>query len=277
MKNFVTTEWLAKHLDDKNMVVVDCRSDLIDLNYGRDVYNKGHIKGAVFVDLKKELCEPVKEHGGRSPLPSLDKIKSVVERLGISNDTLVVAYDDFKITGASRFCWMLRYIGHNKNYILEGSINKWISEGYELSKDNVEPKSAKFNIDLKENMITYVNYVNNHKKDEDILLIDSRANERYKGEVEPVDKIAGHIPGAVNIHWKDNLKENGSLKDLNNIKERFREATNRKETIVYCGSGIDATYNFMLLDEIGIKAKLYAGSWSDWITYPENEIAKDEE
>ncbi|WP_434291354.1 sulfurtransferase [Clostridium botulinum] len=276
MKNFVSTKWLQDHLDDENIVIIDCRGDLLKDSYGEEVYKKGHIKNAVFADLKEVMSSEEKEHGGRNPLPYIEDFKRSIEKLGISKSTLVVAYDELKIAGAARFCWMLRYVGHTNNYVLDGGINKWITENRKLyieennSKEKLDIKNQEFNVSLKEEIKADVNYIKDNMK-EDLILVDSRTNIRYKGIEELIDKRAGHIPGAKNIYWKDMLKEDGAV-DENKVRENFLPLQNYSNIAVYCGSGIDATFNFLLLDEVGIKARVYTGSWSDWITYKDNPI-----
>lgn len=276
MKNFVTTKWLGEHLKDDNLVIVDCRGDLLDKEYGRNAYKKSHIEGALFVNLSTDLSSTPGEHGGRDPLPEVDEFKNTVENLGIDDDTVVVAYDDYKIADAARFCWMLRYyMGHKFNYVLDGGIDKWVNDGNNLSKDIVKSsKKGTFQSNVNKDMRVDMNYVNRIKYDDKWMIIDSRTPIRYRGENEPIDKIAGHIPGAVNYYWKENLNQDNTIKDIGYLKEKFKDAYGKKEVIVYCGSGIDGTFNFLLLDEIGIRAKLYSGSWSDWITYRGNNIEK---
>nr|WP_205607322.1 sulfurtransferase [Clostridium sporogenes] len=276
VKNFVSTKWLQNHLEDENIVIVDCRGDLLKDSYGEEVYRKGHIKNAVFADLKKVMSSEEREHGGRNPLPNVDDFKRSIEKLGINKNTLVVAYDELKIAGAARFCWMLRYVGHTDNYVLDGGINKWIAENRKLyieannSKEKLDIKNENFNISLNEEIKADVNYIKDNMK-KDLILVDSRTNIRYEGIEEPIDKRAGHIPGAKNIYWKDMLKEDGAV-DEDKVRENFLPLKDYTNIAVYCGSGIDATFNFLLLDEVGIKARVYAGSWSDWITYEENPI-----
>ncbi|WP_251862564.1 sulfurtransferase [Clostridium sp. Marseille-Q2269] len=275
MKNFVATQWLQDHLEDENIIVVDCRSDLLDISYGEKVYNDGHIKNAVFADLKKIMASPEKEHGGRTPLPTIEEFKERIEKLGINNDTLVVAYDELKISSAARFCWMLRCIGHSNNYVLDGGIDKWIKEERKLytkkeeNKDECINNNKDFKVSVNKEMRVDVNYVKEHMG-KDIFLIDSRSNIRYRGLEEPIDKVAGHIPGAENYCWKDMLNEDGTV-DEDKVKEIFSKLKDHN-IVAYCGSGVDATFNYLLLDELGIKAKVYSGSWSDWITYKDNPI-----
>ncbi|GAA0062016.1 sulfurtransferase [Clostridium sporogenes] len=276
MKNFVSTRWLQNHLEDENIVIVDCRGDLLKDSYGEEVYKKGHIKNAVFADLKKVMSSEEREHGGRNPLPDVEDFKRSIGKLGINKNTLVVAYDELKIAGAARFCWMLRYVGHTNNYVLDGGINKWITENRKLyieennSKEKLDIKNEDFNISLNEEILGDVNYIKDNIK-KDLILVDSRTNIRYEGIEEPIDKKAGHIPGAKNIYWKYMLKEDGAV-DEDKVRENFLPLKDYSNIAVYCGSGIDATFNFLLLDEVGIKARVYAGSWSDWITYEKNPI-----
>ncbi|NFS06832.1 sulfurtransferase [Clostridium botulinum] len=276
MKNFVSTKWLQNHLEDENIVIVDCRGDLLKDSYGEEVYKKGHIKNAVFADLKKVMSSEEKEHGGRNPLPDTEDFKRSIEKLGINKNTLVVAYDELKIAGAARFCWMLRYVGHTNNYVLDGGINKWITENRKLyieenrSKEKLDITNGEFSISLNEEIKADVNYIKDNMKN-DLILVDSRTNIRYEGIEEPIDKKAGHIPGAKSIYWKDMLREDGAV-DEDKVRENFLPLKDYTNIAVYCGSGIDATFNFLLLDEVGIKARVYAGSWSDWITYEENPI-----
>nr|WP_205608191.1 sulfurtransferase [Clostridium sporogenes] len=276
VKNFVSTRWLQNHLEDENIVIVDCRGDLLKDSYGEEVYKKGHIKNAVFADLKKVMSSEEREHGGRNPLPDVEDFKRSIGKLGINKNTLVVAYDELKIAGAARFCWMLRYVGHTNNYVLDGGINKWITENRKLyieennSKEKLDIKNEDFNISLNEEILGDVNYIKDNIK-KDLILVDSRTNIRYEGIEEPIDKKAGHIPGAKNIYWKYMLKEDGAV-DEDKVRENFLPLKDYSNIAVYCGSGIDATFNFLLLDEVGIKARVYAGSWSDWITYEKNPI-----
>ncbi|HDK7167812.1 TPA: sulfurtransferase [Clostridium botulinum] len=276
MKNFVSTKWLQNHLEDENIVIVDCRGDLLKDSYGEEIYKKGHIKNAVFADLKKVMSSEEMGHGGRNPLPDVEDFKRSIEKLGINKNTLVVAYDELKIAGAARFCWMLRYVGHTNNYVLDGGINKWITENRKLyieengSKEKLDITNGEFSISLNEEIKADVNYIKDNMK-KDLILVDSRTNIRYEGIEEPIDKKAGHIPGAKNIYWKDMLKEDEAI-DENKMRENFLPLKDYTNIAVYCGSGIDATFNFLLLDEVGIKARVYAGSWSDWITYEENPI-----
>lgn len=275
MSNFITAKWLYQYIND--VIIVDCRSDLFDKDYGRIRYEAGHIINAVFLDVKKDLAGEAKEHGGRSPLPDLDTLENKLENIGISNDSTVITYDEGKLAGAERFWWMLRYLGHNKVHVLNGGINAWINEGYPLTKEVPIAAKGNFNINLNKELIISMHEVKSKIGKDDFIIVDSRAPERYRGEVEPIDKKAGHIPGAKNYYWKDILNENSEFKSKENLAKHFRGLNKYKEIVLQCGSGIDACGNFIALDELGFMPKLYVGSWSDWISYEENPITIGEE
>lgn len=276
MSNFVTSKWLYEHIKDKDLVIVDCRADLFDKEYGKRLYNEGHIEGTQFLDVKKDLAGEVKEHGGRSPLPDLEKFKEKLEFIGISDNTTVVAYDEAELAGAERLWWMLKYLGHTKVYVLNGGIKAWVREAYPLTVEIKEMKKGKINIRLNKNLITDMIEVKANKDKEGFIIVDSRAKERYKGEIEPIDKKAGHIPGALNYHWKDVLKENSEFKSKEDIKAHFKKLQVYKNIVLHCGSGIDACGNFIAMSEIDMKPRLYVGSWSDWVSYENNPVTVGE-
>jgi thiosulfate/3-mercaptopyruvate sulfurtransferase len=277
MSNFVTAKWLYENLNNKDIVIVDCRADLFDKEYGSKVYSEGHIRGAFFLDVKKDLAGEPEEHGGRSPLPDLEVLKEKLENVGISEDSIIVAYDEVKLAGAERLWWMLKYLGHCRVHILNGGINSWLQEGYPTVREVPKADKGTFNIKLNENIITNIVKVREIMNDKDYIIVDSRAPERYRGEIEPIDKKAGHIPGAVNYHWKDVLNEKEQFKCKKELEEHFKELEKYKKVVLQCGSGIDACGNFVAMDEVGFKPKLYLGSWSDWVSYEDSPIAIGEE
>ncbi|WFD12123.1 sulfurtransferase [Tepidibacter hydrothermalis] len=274
MKNLVGAKWLKEN-NNEDTVIVDCRFDLQIPSYGKDSYLKNHIPDAVYIDVDKDLAGDVKEHGGRHPLPDLNEFKSKLESCGIGNDTIVVAYDDGEVAGASRFWWMLKYIGHEKVYILDGGIKAWKESGYYLSSDIPKKENKCLDIKINKSIIATVDEVKENIYKDTSVIIDSRSFERYKGEIEPIDKKAGHIPSSQNYFWMDVL-ENDKMKDNKKLKDHFNEILKYKKIIVHCGSGITGCVNYVALDEIGVKSKLYLGSWSDWISYDDNEIKTGE-
>lgn len=275
MTNIVSVNWLKENLNNQNVVVVDCRFDLMDKEYGKRNYEKEHIKGAVRVDLEKELSSEVREHGGRHPLPKIEELKETFENIGISNESIVVAYDEGDLAGPARLWWILKYLGHKEVYVLNGGIEAFKSVGGEVTSD-VEPiEKSEFKVNVNKDMIVDMGYVKYRIDNERVAIVDSRENKRYIGEFEPVDKRAGHIPGALNYFWMDILDkaEDGfTIKSQDKLKELFSKLNNYDEVIVYCGSGVTACPNSLALTEAGVKHKLYAGSYSDWISYEENSV-----
>lgn len=275
MKNIVSVNWLKENLNNQNLVVVDCRFDLMDKEYGKRSYEKEHIKGAVRVDLEKDLSSEVREHGGRHPLPKIEKLKETFENIGISNESIVVAYDEGDLAGPARLWWILKYLGHKEVYVLNGGIEAFKSVGGEVTSD-VEPiEKSEFKVNVNKDMIVDMEYVKDRIDNERVAIVDSRENKRYIGEFEPVDKRAGHIPGALNYFWMDILDkaEDGfTIKSQDKLKELFSKLNDYDEVIVYCGSGVTACPNSLALTETGVNHKLYAGSYSDWISYEENSV-----
>ena len=248
----------------------------MDKEYGKNSYENGHIKGAKRVDIETELSSIVKKHGGRHPLPNEKELKNTFENIGISNDSIVISYDEGDLSGASRLWWILKYLGHDKVYVLDGGLKAFKEIGGEISTKNEKSNKGKLDINIQENMKVDMEYVRERLDNEKVVIVDSREYKRYIGEFEPVDKKAGHIPGAVNYFWMDILeKENDKLylKSKDKLKQQFKSLKNFDEVIIYCGSGITACPNSLALSEVGIKHKLYAGSFSDWISYDENIVA----
>lgn len=277
-RNIVQLEWLAQRLGDPEVVVADCRFTLGKPNEGREAYQSGHIPGAVFFDLEEDMSGSVGEHGGRHPLPDLGPFTQKLGRNGIGGDTIVVAYDDQGGTVAARLWWMLQFLGHDRVYVLDRGFSGWETAGYPVTTDVPEPHQRAFTGKVRTDMLVCMEDVKAASIRPGVALIDSREEGRYKGLFEPIDPIAGHIPGALNYFWKDNLQEDGAWKMREALRQRFDGLSGAEEIVVYCGSGVSACPNVLALQEAGFNnMKLYAGSWSDWITYPENLIATDEE
>lgn len=276
MSNIVSAKWLKENLHNENLIIIDCRFSLMDKNYGKNSYEKSHIEGAVRVDIETELSAPVTIHGGRHPLPSVEELKSTFERIGVSNDSIVVAYDEGDLSGPSRLWWILKYLGHENVYVLDGGINEFIATGGKVTDEETVVKRGNFDLDINEDLRVDMEYVKTKHRNEDVALVDCREYKRYLGEFEPVDKKAGHIPNAKSYFWMNILnKEDDKLniKNTEDLNEYFKNLRNFDEVILYCGSGITASPVSLALDEINIPHKLYGGSFSDWISYDENEVA----
>lgn len=276
MKNFVTGKWLVGNINNEDLIILDARAALSDPLEGRKQYNKGHIKGAQFVSLKDTMTGDIKTHGGRHPLPELDKFLKEMENKGVSDRSKVVIYDDGSIAMAGRLWWLLKYIGKEEVYILKGGIEAYTRESGELTDEipeNIE--TGQLELDINKDMNVGMDYVRDIIGKEDRAIVDVRAHERYIGKVEPLDAVAGHIESALNYPWEDSFKD-GELMSLEKLEERFQDLKKYKEVVVHCGSGITGTVMVLLLDELGVDSKLYAGGYSDWISYKENKVVKGE-
>jgi thiosulfate/3-mercaptopyruvate sulfurtransferase len=275
----VSAAWLLEHLVDADLRVVDARFALGKPEAGLAAYRAGHIPGAVFVDLERDLSDPVREDrvGGRHPLPTPDVLAARLSSLGIGSEQFIVVYDE-PSSGqgfyAAHFWWLLRYLGHDAVRVLNGGLDAWIAAGGSLELGDVKPEAATFTARPKPKMLASAQDV--LERGERAVLVDSRAAPRYRGDTEPLDWKAGHIPGAVNRDWAEGLSA-GQFKDETAQRERFSDLEG-KEVIVYCGSGVSAGANMLALEVAGVRdAKLYAGSWSDWISDPARPVAVGEE
>jgi len=274
MKNIVTMGWLAEKIGDPHMVIVDCRFILGQSDAGRIAYEQDHITGAIYAHLEQDLSAPVREHGGRHPLPDMGPFSQWLGQLGIDKDTTVIAYDDQGGAMASRFWWMLQFLGHEKVHILEAGYTQWKAAGYPTSIETLVPSVKHFIPSVKTHMLISVHAVRERLGQSGVVLLDSREQPRYLGLQEPIDSAAGHIPGAINSFWKDGVNANGLWKDAAEHSIRFAHLNKEDEIIVYCGSGVTACPNVLALQEAGFpNVKLYLGSWSDWVSYEENPVA----
>jgi thiosulfate/3-mercaptopyruvate sulfurtransferase len=265
----VDREWLVQQLDNPQVVIVDCRFQLADSHWGEEEYKKSHIKNAFYLSLDRDLSSPVRRHGGRHPLPDIDVLAQKCAELGIvGNETLVVAYDDARFAFAGRLWWLLRYLGHNKVILLDGGWNAWLNAGYPVTEEIPETQSGNFTPQPQTNWLVDIEAVKAARDNESIIVVDSRESDRYTGLREPIDPIAGSIPGAVNSPWKSVSDESGFLRTLEIQQQLWNSYSSASEIIVYCGSGVTACVNLFSLELAGFKsAKLYPGGWSDWCSY----------
>lgn len=271
----VSCEWLFEHLDNPQVVIVDCRFSLAEPELGRHQYQESHIKGAYYLDLNEDLSSPVGEHGGRHPLPNPIELANKLSAIGVNPQKIVVAYDDSRLAFASRLWWLLRYLGHEQVAVLDGGFSAWKKAEYPVTSIIPETQKATFVPNLQSQMVVDISIVKSRKDSQQVVLVDSRERERYLGITEPIDKIAGHIPGAINYPWQQVTDSSGYILPQQQQRQRWLELENPKEIFVYCGSGVTACVNLLSLEIAGIHTgKLYAGSWSDWISYLET---KDEE
>lgn len=268
----VSADWLQAHLHDPQVAIVDCRFDLMQPQLGAQQYQADHIPGAHYLDLNQDLSSPAGIHGGRHPLPDPDGFANKLEIMGIHSEppTLIVAYDDSRLAFAARLWWLLRYLGHDRVAVLDGGFSGWKASGYSVSSDLPMIKTGNFIPAIQSNLVLTIDQVKVRKKMPAVTLVDSREGDRYRGEREPIDPIAGHIPGAVNYPWHEVTDVEGYVRSSGEQRQRWQSLSNSDEIIVYCGSGVTACVNLLSLNIANLSGKLYSGSWSDWCSYPFN-------
>ena len=271
---------LHRHLGNKDWAIVDCRFALDNPEQGRQKYGESHIPGAVYADLNQDLSGPIiPGKTGRHPLPDIAAISRTLSSWGIDQSVQVVAYDD-KDGGmaAARLWWLLKWLGHTKVAVLDGGLTAWQKNGYPVKSGTEQRAPAEFVARPRPELLVDADAVRGVSGRAGYQVIDSRALARYKGDVEPIDPVAGHIPGAVCCPFSDNVDQNGYFLPPDALRSRFAgllDNTPVEQTIFYCGSGVTAAQNILAVAHAGLgDAKLYAGSWSDWITDPERPVER---
>ncbi len=250
---------------------LDCRFDLKDAQAGEGRYLEGHIPGAVYAHLDQQLSGLKGSSTGRHPLPSVDQMKERFESLGVSSDATVIAYDDSDMAFASRAWWMLKFLGHEKVRVLDGGWASYLKAGGPVEKGRVLAERAHLSVNLQKHLLVEVSEVASLP-----CLIDSRDPARYRGEVEPIDSVAGHIPGALNFFYRQNLSEDLKFKSPNVLRPMLENFySSGKAPVFYCGSGVTACMNILACEVAGLPLpRLYAGSWSEWIRDSQRPVAK---
>lgn len=274
MKNFVSYKWLEESLYKDNMIILDARGELSDPLAGQELYDAGHIPNAQFVSLEEVMTGELSEHGGRHPLPDIDRFVEDMKELGIDDESTVIIYDDGSLSFAGRLFWLLKYIGKDDVKVLKDGYNGWVRSGGDISESSpFIDKSENLTVNINDKIKVEMEHVRNSISKDGVALVDSRDHVRYSGESEPLDKIPGRIPSAINYPYDELISED--FPSIDEIKEHYKELQDKDEVILYCGSGVSATVNFMLMEEAGLEPKLYPGSFSDWISYEENEVESD--
>jgi thiosulfate/3-mercaptopyruvate sulfurtransferase len=280
LNTLVDTQTLADHLSDPGWVVVDCRFVLTDPAAGRRGYTQSHIPGAHYLDLNEDLSAPHTAATGRHPLPDAGRLAERLGAIGIDETKQVVVYDDSFGSMAVRLWWLLRWLGHTRVALLDGVLGKWLREQRPMSADLPVSTPARFVAHADDGLWVNADEVAHALAQGAGLVVDARPEERYSGAVETIDKVAGHIPGTVSRPWEDNLAFNGGLLSADELHEEFTTllgARPARELIVMCGSGVTACHHLLALEHAGLSgARLYAGSWSEWITDPARPVATSE-
>ncbi|WP_339497848.1 sulfurtransferase [Pseudomonas canadensis] len=279
LAQLISPQQLAERQKAGGVVILDCRFALEDPDYGRCSYAEGHIEGAQYADLERHLSGPVtKGVTGRHPLPAADTLVQQLRAWGISADTDIVLYDDGPGAYAARAWWLLAWLGKRDGvFILDGGLKAWHSAGFPLSLDAplIEPGSFAGTPDNR--LLLDAEHLQKRLGQSGLTLIDARAQPRFRGEVEPIDPIAGHIPGAQCAAFNENLGADGRFLPPEQLKQRFAaqlQGRSPEELVAYCGSGVTACHNLFALSLAGYPlGRLYAGSWSEWIIDPARAIA----
>lgn len=275
-RTLISTDALASHLAEPEYVVVDCRFKLDDTSWGEQAYRTAHIPGAAYVHLDRDLSGVKNGRNGRHPLPDSRALAETLGRLGVTAGTQVVTYDQDGGMFASRLWWLLRWMGHETAAVLDGGFAKWTVEG-RPAKGGVETRaSVPFAGTPRSAFVADARAVAAAAISGAPLLLDARAPERYRGDVEPLDPIAGHIPGARNYFYEGNLRDDRTFRPAGELRERLHLVLGAYEpdnVICYCGSGVTACHNLLALEHVGLSgARLYPGSWSEWCADEKNPV-----
>jgi thiosulfate/3-mercaptopyruvate sulfurtransferase len=269
----VSTAELAARPDWR---VFDCRHDLAKPGLGEEQYRDAHIPGALFAHLDRDLSAPKTGRNGRHPLPPPEVFVSWLAKCGLKPSDQVVCYDAGNGAMAARLWWMLRWIGHDAVAVLDGGLAKWLAEKRPVTSDVPRFESSHYAPKRKPEGLISVNQI--EKRGGEMLLLDARAPARYRGEQEPIDPVAGRIPGAMNRFNMDNVSPQGTFKGAAQLKQEFQAVLGDRapsEVVHYCGSGVAACHNLLAMEIAGLTGgRLYAGSWSEWIADPNRPIAR---
>ena len=273
----VSTQDLAAHLGDPEWVVFDVRHDLGDVARGRRDYQAGHVPGAYFLHLDQDLSGETTGSNGRHPLPDIAAFAAKVSQCGVAPGRQVVVYDDAGASVAGRLWWMLKWLGHERVAILDGGYRAWVKEGLPTDALVPAPREGRFEPRPMLGAIADIHYVAAFRSSPTVRVVDARPAERFSGAAETIDPVGGHIPGAINRFWRDNLQPDGRFKPGPALKQEFLallgDAT-PSLTVHQCGSGVTACHNLLALHALGLEGGvLYPGSWSEWCAQPGAPVA----
>lgn len=280
LAQLISPQALAEHIDAPGWVLLDCRYSLEDADYGQRSYAEGHIAGAHFADLGRDLSAPViKGVTGRHPLPEPAQLQERLQRWGIDADSKVVVYDDGPGAYAARAWWLLTWLGKRDGvFLLDGGLAAWHAAGLPLSLDAASAEPGDFVGTPDDTRVVDAAHLQARLYDPQLTLLDARALPRFLGEVEPIDPVAGHIPGAQCAAFTENLGPDGRFLPAEQLRARFDAQLHGwpvEQAVAYCGSGVTACHNLFAMALAGYPlATLYPGSWSDWITDPQRPVEK---
>jgi thiosulfate/3-mercaptopyruvate sulfurtransferase len=273
----VAVDTLAAHLGDSNWLIVDCRFDLAQPAAGEAAYRAGHIPGAIYAHLDRDLSGPITPASGRHPLPDPERFAQTLSAWGVGADTQVIAYDADNGMYAARLWWLLRWVGHRAVAVLDGGLKAWTAASHPLSTEIPARPRTQFQARPDRELWLDADQVQERVQQPGWRLLDARAPERFLGTVEPLDKVAGHVPGARNHPFSTNLTNDGRFGAPEELRRRYEQSqagVSDDRTIVMCGSGVTACHLLLAMEVAGKPgARLYAGSWSEWIRNPRRGVA----
>jgi thiosulfate/3-mercaptopyruvate sulfurtransferase len=276
-RTLISAADLQQHINNPDWVIIDCRFSLANSELGSTAYRHGHLPNARYAHLNNDLSSAITDTTGRHPLPDFRVLVKKLGAWGVSNQSQVVAYDDAGGAFAGRLWWLLRALGHDNVAVLNGGIKHWQQQGYQITTTLPRLKPAIFRAYLNPNLWLSANQVENGIATKAITLIDARTAERYRGEQEPIDPIAGHIPYALNRPLPLNLNAQGLFLSPDQLRAQFKQligSTAPEKIVHYCGSGVTACHNLLAMEYAGLTgSKLYAGSWSEWIRNKNRKVA----
>jgi thiosulfate/3-mercaptopyruvate sulfurtransferase len=274
----VDPETVARHLGDPTWVIVDTRFDLLAPAKGEEQYLAGHIPGARYAHLDRDLSGEKTGTNGRHPLPSAEQMRKRFGALGIGPSAQVVAYDADSGMYAARLWWMLRFMGHDRVAVLDGGFARWVREGHPSRPEREQWTPVEFRGEPHDDWRLNVDQVEGNLGTRAQLLIDARAEGRFRGEGETIDKVGGHIPGARNHFFQRNLSEDKIFKSPRELHAQWEATlagTSPADVVMYCGSGVTACHNLLAMEHAGLRgARLFPGSWSEWSSDPTRPIER---
>lgn len=278
MESLIDAETLLGRLDDPGLRILDARFELLDPPAGRRMYRQGHLPGALYVDLDEDLAAPAAQHGGRHPLPEMGAFARKLGERGVGDEHEIVVYDQGGTMFAARAWWLLRYAGHDRVRVLDGGFRAYRELGGALSRVVPQYGRAALSLRLRPEMVVDRARLRGALSDPQWCILDVRSPERYRGETEPIDPKAGHIPSALNRPYERTLTERGRFEEPRVLAEQFAVAAGSSEVVSYCGSGVSAAHAVLAMELAGIRcARLYPGSWSDWCSYDDLPVAVGDE
>lgn len=268
-RTLISAETLKRYLDNPQWVLIDARFSLANTEAGAKAYRFGHLPNARYAHLDKDLSAAISKSSGRHPLPDFRVLAHKLGQWGISNNTQVVVYDDASGAFAGRLWWLLRCLGHDAVAVLDGGFTNWQKQGLPVTTQLPVIKPCMFRPYLDQGVWLNASQVQNHLAKRSICLIDARTPERFQGLQEPIDPVAGHVPGALNRPFQKNLGKDGLFLSADALKKQFNAligSTLPEQVVHICGSGVTACHNLLAMEHAGLSgSKLYAGSWSEWI------------